>query len=591
MQQTESSRNQHLVQLAIRGLSRDDAIELLALVDIALDTREGGPPRLDILAKVSPGKGRIEFNSLALLVARSARRLGQQVSATERASVVRTLLHLKERATAVLDQPPSPDTGQPADTQRPGTTGAAEKDLGIEAGIRQVYLDSVGRSPVQEELDIWKRNFGNGLPFHEFMLLMRRGPEAVKQAERTSIMHGCGDAECIQRAFELVLGRGAAAWELAHWLQRLESGATTRAHMLATLFHDAVEFHEKVVEAPPHDGLSCLVMGAGRHLSLDDWRKQAESFEQEPPPAPAARYHHRFHIRTEPRVLVSALCSLYRGGDFIEQFMDNITSQDSFDDYAELVIVDADSPEDEYQTIKRYLSRHRNIQYHRMKYRIGIYDAWNFAAQAAKGEYLTNTNLDDLRRHDSFALQAGVLDNLPFVDVTYQDLYYTFDPRLSFEEIAAFGHRTELPVVTPHNMIAFNSPHNAPMWRRRLHDELGWFDTRYKSAGDYEFWLRCLAAGKTFYKTNDPHVAYYQNPKGLSTRPDTRGISEAMEIHRTYCRKLVPEAMRLSSKEFAAGLGMDEASVKAKDRFSSTQKALRRAARNGKFAADREAAR
>ena len=94
------------------------------------------------------------------------------------------------------------------------------QDLSVEAGIRQVYLDAVGRSPVQEEINVWKRNFGNGLPFHEFMLLMRSGPEAVKQAERTSIMHGCGDAECIQRAFELVLGRA----ELVEQIEGLVDG-------------------------------------------------------------------------------------------------------------------------------------------------------------------------------------------------------------------------------------------------------------------------------------------------------------------------------------------------------------------------------
>ncbi len=63
------------------------------------------------------------------------------------------------------------------------------------------------------------------------------------------------------------------------------------------------------------------------------------------------------------------------------------------------------------------------------------------------------------------------------------------------------------------------------MWRRRLHDELGLFDTRYRSAGDYEFWLRCAAAGKVFHRVADPHVVYYQNPQGYSTRADTTGHS------------------------------------------------------------------
>src|SRR5262245_47768324 len=103
-------------------------------------------------------------------------------------------------------------------------------------------------------------------------------------------------------------------------------------------------------------------------------------------------------------------------------------------------------------------------------------------------------------------------------------------------------------------MLAFNAPHNAPTWRKRLHDELSYTDISSRSAGDYEFWMRCLAAGKVFYKLNDAHVAYYQNPAGLSTRPDTRGVEEAKRIHRIYSRRLVPETVTTSQHRFVQTL-------------------------------------
>ena len=242
--------------------------------------------------------------------------------------------------------------------------------------------------------------------------------------------------------------------------------------------------------------------------------------------------------------------------------------------------------ENEAKIIIRYLSKYPNINYLRMNYRIGIYDAWNVGVKAARGDYITNTNLDDLRRHDSLELQASVLDNLSFVDVTYQDLYYTFDPNLSFEEIAKFGYETNLPIVTPFNLMKFNSPHNAPMWRKSLHDELGYFNINYKSAGDYEFWLRCLVAGKNFYKLNDPHVVYYQNPNGLSTRPDTRGVVEAKEIHKTYARQLISKNFVMPFEDFCSQklpnmpIVMDAGK---NDRYAQTQRALRNLARHIKY--------
>ena len=96
----------------------------------------------------------------------------------------------------------------------------------------------------------------------------------------------------------------------------------------------------------------------------------------------------------------------------------------------------------------------------------------------SRGRYLTNTNLDDLRRRDSFELQAATLDRYDFIDVVYQDFFYNFDDSLSFEEIEKFGFKSDLPIITPHNLLKFNSPHNGPMWRKSLHAELGLFDTQ-----------------------------------------------------------------------------------------------------------------
>ncbi len=81
------------------------------------------------------------------------------------------------------------------------------------------------------------------------------------------------------------------------------------------------------------------------------------------------------------------------------------------------------------------------------------------------------------------------------------------------------------------------------MWRKTLHDEVGLFDVTLKSAGDYDFWMRCLINGKIFYKINIPHVVYFQNPHGISTRPDTLGIEEASRVLRKHAPRLVPESV------------------------------------------------
>ncbi len=263
------------------------------------------------------------------------------------------------------------------------------------------------------------------------------------------------------------------------------------------------------------------------------------------------------------------------GGAFITRFLDNMATQSLFDQ-AELIIVDADSPEREWEVIERYQRVYPNIVHKRINYRLGIYEAWNLAVDLSRAPYLTNTNLDDLRRRDSIELQARRLDADPDVDVVYQDYFHTFDPDLSFEQVAAFDVKTELPIVTPHNLLMFNSPHNAPMWRKALHAELGVFDTRYKSAADGEFWLRCMAAGKKFGKINTPHVAYYLNPEGVSTSPESRGTIEAHDILRRYSRKLTSRTLLQSRRDFCASLGVDgpEAGSDARSYYDVAQDKL-----------------
>ncbi len=576
-----------LIDIATRMVPSSEARALIGILNDVLTPRSATALAPDVLGLVKVGTNSTAFNSLALYINRLSREISGSPSAATRAPLVRSLIRLREKLASVASKAP------PAEGTAAAETSPQVFEHTIENAIIRTYQTFVGRSPVAAEVGIWKEHFANGLSFHEFFLSVGSGEEGrLHHQAQKDLLPGISDGAFVQSVFELVSGTGASAWEIEYWQGLLAEGSMTRPGVVSKLFVAANAFVESQKSAPQHDGKSCLVMGTGVQVTAADWEGQAAAFRAKPPViVDDQRFSNRFHIRGKPRVLVSAIASMYRGGEFIEQFMDNITSQDGFDDWMELVIVDADSPENEFETIKKYLGRHKNINYIRCNYRIGIYDAWNVGAKAARGDYLTNTNMDDLRRHDSLQIQAATLDNLPFVDVVYQDLWYTFDPRLPFRDITSFGLQTRLPVITPHNMIKFNSPHNAPMWRKRLHDELGYFDTNFHSAGDYEFWMRCLAAKKKFYKTNDPHVVYYQNPKGLSTRPGGRGLAEAMQVHKTYCRKLIPEDVVMPLARFREKLGSQgiDAQTSERNRYTLAQHALRDAARFRKYPTKEEA--
>jgi glycosyltransferase involved in cell wall biosynthesis len=458
------------------------------------------------------------------------------------------------------------------------TVEPTKPDLTIEAAIRTVYQLSVKRTPVIEEIDIWLNNFNNGLPFHQFLLLMLDGDEARRQSVNEAVGAGKSDGDFVLDLYRHILGRGCAHYEIEGARRRLEAETVTRTELIREYFKAADAQERAGSDHAVHDGLSCWIMGTSRTITLDEWKVRAKDQKKLEAARKALRPATPYTLKAEPGIRVSAIASLYRGGDFVEQFLDNITTQTCFDRHCELIIIDAESPENEAEVIARYVSRYPNIRYKRMNYRIGIYEAWNVGIEMAQGKYLTNTNLDDLRREDSLEIQAGALESLPFVDVIYQDFYYSFDPALDWKGVAAFGYKSNVPPITHYNMLQFNSPHNAPMWRKSLHDELGLFNAQFKSAGDYEFWLRCLNAKKRFFKINEPHVVYYQNPKGLSTRADTRGIIEQKEIGRKYTPLLLPKDFFPDFDDFVHGIlgpDADPADFPQRNRYAVTQKKLR----------------
>ncbi len=354
-------------------------------------------------------------------------------------------------------------------------------------------------------------------------------------------------------AYRRLTRRGIHPSELEQWLVGMRVGPLDREAVTRTL-QQVSDDERRACEAPRDSG-SCWLMGTSRTIGPEDWRRRkrglddASSVEharctlagQGSNGAPGTSSSSSARLRRDgaPRCLVSVITTVYEGGRFIEAFMENVCTQTIFRDWCELIVVDAASPEGEGEVIRRWMDDFPNIRYIRTPERIGIYEAWNLGVGEARGEFLTNANVDDMRRNDSFEIQAATLQALPQVDVVYQDVHYAMEPCLSFERVAAFGFRSRVPRVTPAVMLAFNPPHNAPMWRRRLHDELGLFDTRYRSAADYEFWLRCLEAGKVLHRIPDPHVVYYQNPLGCSTRADTTGHAETREITAKYAERVL----------------------------------------------------
>lgn len=354
------------------------------------------------------------------------------------------------------------------------------------------------------------------------------------------LLNRTDDRDFLVSAFEYTADRTPAPHEIADLLpiDSFNRVATLKSIILGSIEEDWKRVLAAALSRTPfrETATPAVVypLASDRPTSADEWFARLKDVPQPsltPSPLELPSTVSRAPRTEEPSVTI--LCSIYDGDAFIRPYLENLTQQKDFADF-ELVIVDACSPGSEYAVIAEYLGHFPNISYTRTDHRIGIYEAWNLALRGSSGRYITNANLDDSRHPESCARMRDALDEWRDVDVVYSDNYYTFIPHLAWDQVAAVGVRSHLPPPTRHNMLDFNSPHCAPMWRRGLHAQLGCFDESLKSAGDWEFWLRGIRSGITMRKIDEPLVMYFHNPRGVSTRVDSVGSREESRIRREY---------------------------------------------------------
>ena len=256
-------------------------------------------------------------------------------------------------------------------------------------------------------------------------------------------------------------------------------------------------------------------------------------------------------VSVEELPKVTLVTSVYKASEYIEQLMEDVTRQTIFSEKCEWIILDVNSPEDDFEekVIRKYTKKHPNIVYRRLEEDPGVYGVWNKAIEMSTGDFITNVNCDDRRASYALEHQAKMLLAHPEISLIYNDSYISKEPNVMFEDVPSGCSRYQFEQFSKEAMLRGNLPHNNPMWRRTLHDTYGEFDAKYKSAGDWEFWLRCAFGGAKFKKYSDILGVYYFNPTGISTNEENTSWKqeEEKEVFKKYFAKLQQSDMFFST--------------------------------------------
>lgn len=204
----------------------------------------------------------------------------------------------------------------------------------------------------------------------------------------------------------------------------------------------------------------------------------------------------------QPKITV--ITASYNAKNTIEQTISSVVNQDYPD--IEYVIVDGGSTDGTVSVIEEYASSY-NIQWISEPDQ-GLYDALNKGVQMATGDYIEIIGADDALVSADIISQV-VHEMNQNTDVFAGQVWYVD------EDSKKQSPYTNVSMRNRSTYRGGMSPHAAMFARRELLLRYP-FDTSYRIAGDYKFFLQCYYDEKVQIQYSDIMVAFFAT-SGLSS--------------------------------------------------------------------------
>ena len=173
--------------------------------------------------------------------------------------------------------------------------------------------------------------------------------------------------------------------------------------------------------------------------------------------------------------LVSIITVVYNGQVTIEKCIESVKKQ-SYGNI-EHIIIDGGSTDGTLDIIKKHGDE---ISYWTSEPDKGIYDAMNKGLKIAQGDFIAILNADD------YYLPNAIELSMQEIEETNSDY--------SFAEVQYVNSKAKIRPIFPleQNKIYQEMlyPHVSAVISKKIYDEVGYFDTNFKIAGDHDMALR-----------------------------------------------------------------------------------------------------
>ena len=180
---------------------------------------------------------------------------------------------------------------------------------------------------------------------------------------------------------------------------------------------------------------------------------------------------------------ISIITVCYNSSLFIRSAIESVFNQSHSD--IEYIVIDGRSNDGTIDIINEYADRIAHVVSEPDK---GIYDALNKGLALADGEVIAFLHSDDLYFDNNVISKVVAIFSDDSIDVVYGDVYFFSD-----SNVTKVRRRYRSDKLSESNLAWGKMPaHPAMFIRRRIYEEIGYFETDFKIAADYEFLCRLV---------------------------------------------------------------------------------------------------
>lgn len=227
-------------------------------------------------------------------------------------------------------------------------------------------------------------------------------------------------------------------------------------------------------------------------------------------------------------IKISVITSLYRCEIYLESYLIYTSQIDNLDEVEFLLILN-DGTDRERDIIKNYI-KGKETSYVLIEVpREPLYATWNRGVAKSKGEYCAIWNVDDVRTPDSLSKQFDTLVKNPKAVLTYGD-YYCVKHYGDTDGVRYYAPSADSKLKYVDHVIG-----PFPMWKKLVHNVVGYFDEQFKLVGDTDFQYR-LVNRFDIVKT-EALLGYFLEGVGNEGRLSqnfNRSMDEKMIMYRRY---------------------------------------------------------